>query len=360
MAVHFHSLTIRDIRKETADCISVEFEIPENLKDQFAFTHGQNLTLRKTIDGTELRRSYSICTSPHEQSLRVAIKKAELGKFSSYANESFKIGDKVEVMTPTGSFHTALHPENKKQYLAFASGSGITPIISILKAILFIEPKSEVTLVYGNRNRNAIIFREELENLKNRYLSRFRLIHILSREEAELPLFSGRIDADKCSQLFQKLINISTIDEFFICGPEQMIHSVNRFLIDQQIDEKKIHFELFTTPGEQLQSAKKESDTTAASGELAKVTVLLDGKSSSFTLNYHGDSILNAALDQGMDLPYACKGGICSSCKAKLVTGTVEMDANYALEKDELAQGFILTCQSHPRSAELFVNFDER
>ncbi|WP_336514982.1 1,2-phenylacetyl-CoA epoxidase subunit PaaE [Pollutibacter soli] len=360
MAVHFHPLTIRDIRKETPDCISVEFEIPEHLKDQFAFIHGQNLTLRKTIDGTELRRSYSICTSPHEKSLRIAIKKAESGKFSGFANEFFRVGDQVDVMTPTGSFHTVLNKAQKKHYLAFASGSGITPIISILKAILFFEPESEFTLVYGNRNRNSIIFREELENLKNQYMTRFRLIHILSREEAELPLFSGRIDAEKCIQLFKKLINIRTIDEFFICGPEQMIRSVNGFLSEQGVEEKKVHFELFTTPGEQQLTSKKDSSSVSTSGEQAKVTIMLDGKASSFTLNYYGDSILNAALHQGMDLPYACKGGICSSCKAKLLIGEVEMEANYALGKDELTQGFILTCQSHPRSPDLFINFDDR
>ncbi len=361
MAVHFHPLTIRNILKETADAVLVEFDVPEELKDQFSFHHGQNLTLRKFIDGEEFRRSYSICTSPHENILRVAIKKATGGRFSGFANEQLKAGDKVDVMTPTGSFYTFLHPGQKKQYLAFASGSGITPVMSILKSVLYTEPESEFTLVYGNKTRASIMFRDELEDIKNRYLSRFTLIHILSRESTDIPLFSGRIDASKCESLFKKLIRIRNIDEIFICGPEEMIHSVAGYLRQNNVAETKVHFELFTTPGTRRNELSASLVTEkSASNKSSHVTIQLDGVTSGFELNYSGESILTASLNRGIDLPYACKGGVCSSCKAKLVEGLVEMDANYALEKDEIEKGFILTCQSHPRSEKVVVNFDDR
>ncbi len=361
MAVHFHPLTIRAIRRETTDSVLVEFDVPEDLKAHFSFRHGQNLTLRKIINGEEFRRSYSICTGPHEEILRVAIKKAKGGIFSGFANEQLHAGDLLEVMSPTGSFYTSLDPDQKKQYLAFASGSGITPVMSILKSVLFTEAESEFTLVYGNKNRASIMFRDELEDIKNKYMSRFRLIHILSRETTDLPLFAGRINAEKCDALFRTLIQINNIDEFFICGPEEMIHSVAGFLKQNNIPEEKIHFELFTTPGSKRnQLSAAPATEKPALNKSSQVTIQLDGITSSFELNYSGDSILNAALNQGIDLPYACKGGVCSSCKAKLKEGFVEMDANYALEKDEIEKGFILTCQSHPRSQQVFVNFDER
>lgn len=357
MATHFHTLTIKDIRQETPECVSIAFDIPAELQESFRFTQGQNITIKKTIDGEELRRSYSICSSPLEEEMRVAIKKVDNGRFSTHANLQLKKGDRVEVLPPTGRFYTILNPAHRKQYVGFAAGSGITPLLSIIKTTLRTEPDSEFTLIYGNRNRVSIIFREELEALKNKYMNRFRLVHILSREKTDVLLNYGRINKGKCAELAGKVLNIAGSDEFFICGPEEMIFSVKDFLEAQGVDKKKIHFELFTTPG-QNRSAASEQRKTANTGLTSKVTIKLDGVAFDFDLAFNSDSILDAALQQGADLPYACKGGVCCTCRAKLVEGEVEMDANYALEPDEVKAGYILTCQSHPRSSKVVVDYD--
>jgi ring-1,2-phenylacetyl-CoA epoxidase subunit PaaE len=357
VATHFHSLTIKDIRQETPECVSIAFDIPEELQEAFLFTQGQNITIKKTIDGEELRRSYSICSCPLDKELRVAVKKVDNGKFSTHANLQLKKGDLVEVLPPTGRFYTELHPTHRKNYVGFAAGSGITPLLSIIKTTLRTEPDSGFTLIYGNRNRSSIIFREELEALKNKYMNRFRLVHILSREKTDVPLNYGRINAEKCAELAGKVLDFSSSDEFFICGPEEMIFSVKDFLEAQGVDKKKIHFELFTTPGQ-----KKTTDdpplTTEEAGPQSKITIKLDGVAFDFDLAFNSDSILDAALQQGADLPYACKGGVCCTCRARLIEGEVEMDANYALEPDEVRAGYILTCQSHPRSSKVVVDYD--
>jgi ring-1,2-phenylacetyl-CoA epoxidase subunit PaaE len=358
MSIHFHPLTVRDIRRETNECVSIAFDIPEALQDLFAYHHGQNITLRKIINGEELRRSYSVCSSPLEKELRVAVKAVDAGKFSSFANSSLQIGDIVDVLPPTGKFYTPLNAVNRKRYVAFAAGSGITPILSIIKTTLATEPFSEFTLIYGNRNRSSIIFREALEGLKNQYMSRFRLIHILSREKTDAEINSGRIDPEKCEKLGNHLINWKNIDHYFLCGPEEMIFSIRTFLLLNNVEEGKIHFELFNTPGQKKSTQVKEADTLAEQGPVAAVTVKLDGISFDFNLPYEGNSILDAALRQGADLPYACKGGVCCTCRAKLVKGEVKMDVNYALEPEEMAAGFILTCQSHPRTGQVIVDFD--
>src|ERR1041385_2205905 len=245
MSLHFHSLKIKELRKETPDCVSVLFEIPDALRETFLFKQGQSLTMRTFLNGDEVRRTYSICSSPIDNEWRVAIKKQESGLFSSFANEKLKAGDELEVMEPVGKFYTELDPSNKKNYLAFAAGSGITPVISIIKTTLRTEPKSQFTLVYGNRNKSSIIFKEGLEGLKDKFIDRFRIIHILSRERTDAPINSGRIDTNKLSEL-NKLINYKNTDEFFICGPEEMIFCVRDFL-EVAIERSKIHFELFTT-----------------------------------------------------------------------------------------------------------------
>ena len=359
MATHFHKLTIADIRKETPDCVSIAFHVPADLKNEYLFKQGQNVTLRTTMNGEEVRRSYSICSSPLENELRVAIKKASYGKFSSWANSDLKKGDVLEVMPPTGKFYTELHPANKKKYIAFAAGSGITPVISLIKTILATEPGSSFTLVYGNRNRAGIIFRDHLEALKNKYISRLAIHHILSREKTDAPINYGRIDIDKCSQLCEKLIDIETADEIFICGPEEMIFAVKDWLTQKGIDKKKVHFELFTTPGQKSfvdnQATTQKFQNT---GKTSNITIKLDGIAFDFELPFEGESVLDAALKQGADLPFACKGGVCATCKARLLEGKVEMDVHYALEDDEVAAGYILTCQSHPRSEKIVVDFD--
>ena len=356
MAVHFHKLTVREIKNETPDCVSIAFDVPENLQNEFLFEHGQNITIKKEIDGEEIRRSYSICSAPFENELRVAVKKVDGGKFSTYANSILKAGDELDIMPPTGKFNTKLQTTNNKQYLAFVAGSGITPVISIIKTTLQTEPASNFTLVFGNRGRHSIIFFEELEGLKNKYLNRFNFINILSREKTDAPINSGRIDFNKLNEL-NKLVDYKNTDEFFICGPEEMIFCVKEFLETSGIEQKKIHFELFTTPG-QKQADSHKPLAVSNHGPQSKITVKLDGRSFDFDLGFNGENILDAALKQGADLPFACKGGVCCTCKAKLLEGEVAMDVNWGLEHEEVEQGFILTCQSHPTTEKVVVDFD--
>ncbi|MBS1597256.1 MAG: phenylacetate-CoA oxygenase/reductase subunit PaaK [Bacteroidetes bacterium] len=367
MASHFRPLKIKNIRTETADCVSVSFDVPEELKNEFEFKHGQNITVKAVIDGEEIRRSYSICSSPLENELRIAVKKVSNGKFSSYANGYLKKDHVLEVLAPSGQFFTELNPSNKKNYLAFAAGSGITPIISIIKTTLAKEPQSSFALIYGNRTHHSIIFREELEALKNSYMDRFSLHYILSREKTDAPLNQGRIDTEKCEALFKNLLNKNAIDDFFICGPEEMTFSIKNWLEAKGIDKRKIHFELFTVPGQHAAmnrgSAKGKSSADKDTNNIynspvSKINIKLDGITFGFDLAFNGEPILDAALKQGADLPFACKGGVCATCRAKLLSGKVEMDNNYALQPEELEAGFILTCQSHPRTEEVMIDFD--
>lgn len=356
MAVHFHKLQVKEVRKETPDCVSIAFAVPEAVQQEFIFEQGQNITVKKEIAGEEIRRSYSICSAPFENELRVAVKKVDGGRFSSFANTDLKAGDILDILPPTGKFNTKLKTENKKQYLAFAAGSGITPVISIIKTTLQTEPASTFTLVFGNRGRHSIIFFEELEALKNKYLNRFNFINILSREKTDAPINFGRINNDKLNEL-SHLIDYKNTDEFFICGPEEMIFCVKGFLEDLDIDKKKIHFELFTTPGQKRNTVHK-SQVAGNNGPASKITVKLDGRSFDFDLGFDGENILDAALKQGADLPFACKGGVCCTCKAKLIEGEVDMEVNWGLEQEEVEQGYILTCQSHPKTEKVIVDFD--
>ncbi len=358
MSIHFHPLKIKNIKKETADCVSVQFEIPAGLKENFSFTQGQSLTMRAIINGEEVRRTYSLCSSPLDDEWKVAIKKVEGGLFSSFANDSLKKDDVLEVMEPVGKFYTDLNPDNKKNYLAFAAGSGITPVLSIIKTVLRTEPHSSFTLVYSNRSRSSIIFFEELEGLKNRFLDRFNFINILSRERTEASLNFGRINSDKLKEL-EKLIDYSLVDETFICGPEEMIFCVKDFLQQKGISKKKIHFELFTSAGAKAQGTRRKEQSTSDEGPKSNITVKVDGRSFDFDLALNSETtILDAALKQGADLPYACKGGMCCTCKAKLLEGEVEMDVHWGLEHEEIEKGFILTCQSHPKTEKVVVDFD--
>ena len=357
--IHFHPLRVKKIEKETEDCVSIEFDVPDQLKDAFCFTQGQNLTVKKIINGEELRRNYSICSSPFDNKVKVAVKKVEGGAFSTFANEELKVGDVLDVLPPTGKFYTELNPLNKKSYVAFAAGSGITPVLSIIKTTLQTELQSNFTLVYGNRTKNNIIFKEELEALKDKFLSRFRVYHILSREKTDVELNHGRIDVPKLELLFKKIIDADGCDEFFLCGPEAMIFCIKGYLEGRGIAPGKIHFELFTVPG-QKQFAVSNQQSAKEEREKAKVSVKVDGILFDFDLPFESESILDAALKQGADLPYACKGGVCTTCKAKLLEGKVLMDVNWGLEPDEVAQGYILTCQSHPKTEKVVVDFDAK
>lgn len=358
--IHFHPLAIKEVRQETEDCVSLAFDVPEELKDTFKFQQGQSLTIRTHLNGQEVRRTYSLCSSPLDKEWRVAVKKVEGGVFSTFANTKLKKGDVLEVLPPVGKFFSPLDPAHQKHYVAFAAGSGITPILSIINTTLRTEPNSSFTLIYGNRTRASIIFKEELEALKNKFMHRFTLHHILSREQPDAPIYYGRIDQPKCEQLFSRLIDIKRIDEYFICGPEELIFCVRDFLLQQGIDKNHIHFELFTIPGEKSSVAKPLAADRKDEGPRSNISVKLDGLLFDFELGMKGQSILDAALAQGADLPYACKGGVCCTCRAKLVEGQVEMEVNYGLEQDEIEQGFVLTCQSRPLTTRVVVDFDVR
>ncbi len=365
MASHFIPLTIEDVRRETADCVSIAFTIPPQLRETFRYHQGQNITIRAVIDGTELRRSYSICSSPLDEELRIAVKAVPGGLFSTHANERLQPGHELEVLPPSGKFYTELKPGNRKRYLAFVAGSGITPVLSLIKTALTVEPESHFTLVYGNRHRASIIFREQLEALKNRYIDRLALHHILSREQMDLPLQQGRIDAQKCEALCGRLIDLQGMDEIYLCGPGEMIFTVRDWLEQRGVEKKKIHFELFHPLEAAGSTAVRQRETggdmpPGQEGRVSEVTVRVDGTSHLFTLPFEGTSVLDAALHEGADLPFACKGGVCCTCRARLIEGQVEMDLNYALEADELAAGFILTCQSHPRTPRVVIDFDSK
>lgn len=358
--LHFHPLKVKALKKETAECISVHFDIPEDKKDLFAFKHGQYLTLKAIIDGEEVRRSYSICTSPLDNQLGVAIKTISDGKFSNFAYNQLQVGDTLEVMPPLGKFTTELLPSNKKNYLFIAAGSGITPVMSIVKTILQTEPESSVTLLYGNRTKGSIIFKDQFEALKNKYMNRMSVYYILSKETADAEILSGRIDRTKLDYFLTKIIDPEILDECFLCGPEEMIMGGKEALLHVGVNAKNIHFELFTTAGAQL--AKKENTAKAhiSGGPVSKVTIKLDGVSTEMDVPFEGETVLDIAIKNGSDLPYACKGGVCCACKAKLEKGKVKMDVNYGLEPDELEAGFILTCQAHPETDEVVINFDEK
>ncbi len=345
------------MRRETPDCVSVALEGPSSQAKTFEFTPGQYLTFKHKHEGEEIRRSYSICSAPEEGELRVAIKKVSGGIFSTYANEQLTIDDVLDTMPPAGNFTVEVNANQAKDYVAFGAGSGITPIISIIKTVLLNEPNSSFTLIYGNQSLQSIIFREEIEALKNKYLDRFQVIHILSRERLESELNYGRIDTEKCDLLCQSLISIEQVDKVFLCGPEQMILSLRDYFIARGMDKANVKFELFTT-------APKQPYQTSASAsahdenDLCDITIKVDDRTMEIKLAKEGMTILDAALAKGADLPYACKGGVCCTCKAKLLEGEVEMEVNYALEDDEVANGYILSCQAHPRSKKVVVDFD--
>lgn len=355
--MRFSRLKIKEIIKETPDCVSISFDIPAEEKEKFEFKSGQYLTFKQDLNGEEIRRSYSICSAPHENELKVAVKKVEGGKFSTFACNSLSAGDTLESMKPMGRFGSKCE-KSGANYLFFAAGSGITPIISIIKDLLNKDASASVTLVYGNKSIENIIFQEELEGLKNRYMGRIRIFYILSREVLSEEIYEGRINKDKCEKIGEKLINFSEFDEAFICGPEEMIHQVKEYLIDAGIDQSMIRFELFTTPGQEKKYTPSETNESILSESGKDVTVIIDGINYSFKLEEEGMNILDRANQAGADLPFACKGGVCCTCRAKLMEGQVKMDVNYSLEEDELERGFVLTCQAHPVTDKVIVNFD--
>ncbi len=356
--MHFYPLAIKDIRKETNECISVAFDIPPDVAKHFNYKSGQNITLKLNIGGQEIRRTYSICSGPQDNELRIAIKKIPTGIFSRFAYENFKPGDIIEILPPTGNFGRKTITDNRKKYLTIAAGSGITPVIAIIKDILFSEPESIVTLIYGNKNRHTIIFRDELNALKNRYVNRLVIHHIFSREKTDIEIYQGRINTQKLVQL-SAIVDFKSMNEVFLCGPEEMIMETRKWLLETGVPSVNIHYELFAAAASKKEIAQSFLNNPNMQNK-SHITVRLDGTAIEFDLLAEGPSILDAALKQGADLPFSCKGGVCATCKARLVSGKVYMEMNYALEEDELAAGFILTCQSHPASPEVVIDFDHK
>ena len=352
----FHSIQVADIYKETKDCSVITFDIPENLKSDFSYNSGQHLTLRTTVNGQEVRRSYSLCSSPTQNTWQVAVKKIDSGLFSTFVNDQLKKGDFLEVMPPNGTFFTEVNPSLAKNYIAFAAGSGITPVLSIIKNHLASEPNSTFQLFYLNRTVKSIIFKEELEQLKNVYFNRFEIFHFLTKEHRVSELFNGRFTKEKLQVLTEKIINIPAINECFICGPEDMIFLVRDELTAAGLPKDKIHYELFTT-GLTEEDKQRINKIVEKKVEGTEVTIVDGGKEFHFVMGEDFDNILDGALAAGADLPFACKGGVCSTCRCQVLEGTVEMKLNYSLEEEELAKNYVLSCQAVPTSKKVVVDF---
>jgi ring-1,2-phenylacetyl-CoA epoxidase subunit PaaE len=350
----FHSLAVAEVAPLTDDAVRIRFAVPPELAADYDFIHGQHVTIRTSLAGDDVRRSYSICSPAQSGELAIGVKVLPGGHFSGFAVGGLAVGDQLEVMTPSGHFHTPLDPRSSKHYCAIAAGSGITPIYSIVATTLEQEPLSRVTLVYANRTSRSVMFLEELEDLKDRHRDRFHLIHVLSREAQDAELLSGRLDAARLTKITETLVPVETVDDWFLCGPFEMVVDLREALVEQGVDTHRVHTELFHVDSTPRDRQASLPDT----GEGAAVTVNLDGRRSTFVLKGDDVSVLEAALRVRPDAPFACRGGVCGTCRARLVDGEVVMDSNYALEPEEIEGGYILTCQSHPASETLFVDFD--
>jgi ring-1,2-phenylacetyl-CoA epoxidase subunit PaaE len=353
----FHNLKVADIYKETEDTSVVTFEIPADLQETFRYRQGQHLTLKADIDGEDVRRSYSLCSSPLDNKWQVAVKQIPEGKFSTYVNEKLKAGDNVEVMAPSGTFGVEVNPNTPKNYLFFAAGSGITPVLSMVKAHLASEPNSTCKLFYVNKTAKSIIFKEELEQLRNTYFGRFEIYYFLTKERRDIELFNGRFDDEKMQVLTGTFIDIPDTSEVFLCGPEKMVNYVSEYLVNAGLPKELVHYELFVT-GLSEEDIKRAERLAQQNVEGVEVTIVDGGKEFSFTMTKEYDNILDAALGAGADLPFACKGGVCSTCKCEVIDGSVEMKINYALDDKEVSQNLVLSCQSVPTSDKVVVDFD--
>jgi len=352
----FHPLRVSDVRPETDDAVSITFEVPDDLAAEYRYLPGQHVTLRAVIDGEDVRRSYSICANANDGVLRVGVKRLAGGVFSTYATTALHAGDTVEVMPPVGEFTISPNPANARHYGAVAAGSGITPVLALVATVLEAEPLSRFTLLFGNRAARSIMFLEELEGLKDRYPDRFHLIHVLSRESGAVPLFSGRLDAERLTQLFDLIVDTETVDDWYLCGPFEMVQAARTVLEARDVAATAIHDELFFAGPLDAADLPPEPEDEAGT---VTVTFTVDGRSTTTRMRPE-TSILDAALRVRSELPYSCKGGMCASCKARVLEGVVEMDKNYALIEEDLAAGFVLTCQSHPTSDSVVVDFDQR
>jgi ring-1,2-phenylacetyl-CoA epoxidase subunit PaaE len=353
----FHPLPVARVERETRDAVAITFAVPEALREHFRHAQGQHLTLRAKVGGADLRRSYSICSAVGDDALRIAVKKSPGGVFSNWANESLKAGDVLDVMPPLGHFNVPLDESVPHHYLGLAAGSGITPLLSIVKTTLIAEPQSRFTLIYGNRASSSVMFKEELAGLKDRHLDRFNLVHVLSREAQDIELLHGRIDRAKADALLAHWVDLADIDAAFVCGPEGMMDAVVGALKARGFPESRIKVERFAA------SIPKHTHVVPDVAQLGQaeceVTVVIDGATRTFTLEKGKENLIDAGLRNGVELPYSCKGGVCSTCRCRIVEGEVDMDVNFALEDYEVERGFILACQSYPVTDTVKVSFDE-
>lgn len=353
----FYKLKIKDIYKETEDTSVIDFHVPIALKSEFQFRQGQHLTLKADINDEDVRRSYSLCSGPNDNQWKVAVKLIPGGKFSTYVNESLKAGDEIEVMSPSGNFGIPVQPEVSKNYLFFAAGSGVTPVLSMIKAHLAAEPNATCKLFYVNKTAKSIIFKEELEQLRNTFFGRLEIYYFLTKERRDIELFNGRFDDEKMKVLTKTFIDIPDTSEVFLCGPEKMVNYVSEYLINAGLPKELVHFELFVT-GLSEEDIKRAERLAKQNVEGTEVTIVDGGKEFLFTMTKEYDNILDAALGAGADLPFACKGGVCSTCKCRVIEGAVEMKINYALDDKEVAQQLVLSCQAVPTTEKVVVDFD--
>lgn len=352
----FHKLEVEAIYKETSDTSVVTFRVPDALKNDFKFQQGQHLTLKAILNGEDVRRSYSLCSSPFKNKWQVAVKQIPEGKFSTYINTEVEVGTTLEVMPPSGNFGV---PTSKtaKNYVAFAAGSGITPILSMIKAHLEAEPEATFQLFYLNRTVKSIIFKEELEQLRNKFFGRLEIFYFLTKELRDIELFNGRFTSEKLQHIFKGITNVDAVSEVFLCGPEDMIFLVRDEFVKAGLAKEHIHYELFVS-GLSEEDKKRAERLSQQKVEGKEITIVDGGKQFHFVMPKDYDNILDAALAAGADLPYACKGGVCSTCKCKVVEGSVEMKINYALEEDEVKQNLVLSCQAVPTTDKVLVDFD--
>jgi ring-1,2-phenylacetyl-CoA epoxidase subunit PaaE len=354
----FHALPVAAVQPLTDDAVAIAFAIPPELRDDFAFTAGQHLTVRRVEHGEDVRRSYSICSTPQELTargiVRIGVKRIPGGAWSSFATSGLAPGDRVEVLPPLGHFTTAFAPKRSRHYAAVAAGSGITPVLSLIATALAVEPGSRFTVLYGNRYARSVMFAEELADLKDRYPTRLHLIHVLSREPQEADLLSGRLDAARLGRLFDTMVDATSVDDWFLCGPYGMVIDARTVLAARGVPESAVHTELFHVDDAPAPIRRPAEPGAPAD---AQVTIMLDGRTSTFGMS-RDERVLDAALRVRGELPYACKGGVCSTCRAKVIDGEVVMVRNFALEPDEVAAGYVLTCQSQPVTDKVTIDYD--
>jgi ring-1,2-phenylacetyl-CoA epoxidase subunit PaaE len=361
MSIIFHPLRVREVMPDTAEAVVVAFDVPAELRETFSFTQGQYLTLRKEIEGNDLRRSYSICAGVDDGELRVGVRKVKGGVFSNWINAHLKAGDEVNVMAPQGRFFVPIEPGARRHHLGIAGGSGVTPILSTMKTVLSREPLSEFTLIYGNRALKSTMFKEEIEDLKNKYLTRLTLHHVFSDEHTDAPLNMGVMNREKIGDFLKSVLPAALIDHVFICGPFQMNDEAEAALLAAGVPEDRIHIERFGLAPQAAQAVGAViHEAKPGDAETARVTIIRDGLSCEISFTKDQPSILDAASAAGLEVPFSCTSGVCGTCRAKCVEGEVRMERNFALDKNEVANGFVLTCQAHPLTPRVVLSFDER